>query len=265
MVKKNTIYIIAGIILLLIAYNGALSREAAPQFDGTISDFSLSLTSKDSVAKVGDLYHVKVLVKNDDTQQAGRMYVQCSILNGEDYPWLSGVASRGSFNVVNNCHEPEPFTQTAQISLSAGVGGNFQFAFKVPDSVDKTNYVYCSAYEQCSSDTIEDGYESDSFKQAITITKSTSSTTGTSGSTINDKGDMCSDSNKCDGWLWGTKCVNGHCVDKEDMPDNSDFKFPTTGDIKEWIGKYKIALIITGIILLIIGVFVVFREPKVEF
>tara|TARA_Y100000310_G_scaffold344064_1_gene454898 strand:- start:506 stop:1369 length:864 start_codon:yes stop_codon:yes gene_type:complete len=282
MVKKiknftGALALVVGALLLLSMYNLDFKREAKPTFDGTVSNYDLELVDAPSSGKVGDLYTVKVKVTNMQ-DKAGRMYVQCSILDAD----VSTFARKSGINYLNEsdqCAPDEPFAQTGQISLIANAIGEYQFSMKVPKK-GKDDVVFCAAYEVCSKenhplDTKGNGIESDRIVQSLTISepnkKTTTTETGETKKVTTDKlaaettGTSCKSTKECSYILGNERCLNGYCVDKEDTPtkDGKKLDFPDFDDesIKGFASKNKIALIIVGLLLFIVGISVIFKTP----
>ena len=284
MVKKiknftGALALVVGALLLLSMYNVDFKREAKPSFDGTISNYGLEIRDAPSSAKVGDLYTAKLRVTNKEAK-GGRMYVQCSILDRDKNTFL-GRAS--GFNEAQDCVKDEPFTQTGQISLIANAVGDFYFSMKVPKA-GKDDVLFCAAYEVCAaenhaSDKKGDGIESARVIQSLTISETSKTTTTTeTGETkkvTTDKlaaettGTSCKSTKDCSWILGNEKCTNGYCVDKEDAPtkDGKKLTFPSFDDksIKGFASKNKIALIAAGLLLFLVGLFTIFKEPKSRF
>lgn len=239
-----------GIFLFLLLVGSG--RTARPIYDGVQNQFQLSLVTHSPRAEVGDNYQISVNVEN--TAAAGRMFVQCSILDEESQPWLESVPRAGIATALeerDNCVPGEPFTQTAVVDLAVGESLQVDFAVTVPDTADKTNVIFCEAYEQCSSDAAgvpQDPLSSSAIKQDISVVTADDDLTNDNVARV-----PCVYNTDCSSTLLHpVDCFEGFCVDKEDIETPSKV---TDIAFREWIAQHKILLTIIAIVLVVIGVF----------
>lgn len=267
--QKGWIALIAGAIILMFVWNSSADgRSARPIFDDDINMFDLSINSIDSKAEVGDIFSIDIKIRNPEDEK-GMMWVQCSILDEAEHSWLEDVQLQSVSFIPgsDNCVANEPFTQTARVALDGRVSQNAKFTVSVPNKVGKENiYVYCAAFEQCYvEEPLQDPYISSSIKRSVDIVQDDADD---SNNNYASSGETCDTKTDCPGWLISdVDCVNGYCVDVEDMPDEPDglnIEWPslTDSDIKRWAQDYEVMLWLGGMILLIIGATIVYRKPK---
>lgn len=268
---KNTNGIIAlliGIFLLLsifIISDGNLAREALPGFDGDRDTFQIQLTAQDDRANIGNLFWMDIRVSNPEPE-AGEMFVQCSILDQVEHPFLSTISLAQSVRLLSdNCLTAEPFTQTAKVSLPALTHEDIRFTIQVPNIAENGSnpHIFCEAFETCW---IEGGdiMSSDSFKKPLSLTLVTTPAPNVTDPAVDDgddddEGDQCIVDSDCNQWFKFSQqeCITGNCVDFED----AESIIQDTA-IKAWAKEHKIFLLFMGFALIIFGTFTVFQEPK---
>jgi len=231
-------------------------RSDKPVFDGVVDNFQLTLKDKASRAEVGDLFWVDVDVTNPDNYAAG-MFVQCSILNRDEHDWIVGLESVTKLTTDENCVENEPFTQTARVELSALGWEEIQFAFIVPDSVDGDNVLFCEAYEQCYGENIISFVSSDIINSVIILPNDNDPRNNN----FYTGGQECVVDDDCSTWFINLQeCAEGYCIDKYDLK-GSDFSL-SDSSIGAWFEDNQILAIGGGVLIIIIGIMFIFKEPK---
>jgi hypothetical protein len=263
--------LIVGILIISFATGVGSGRQSQPEFDGDKDAFSIQILDKDDKAEEGDIYSVILRVKNTESDP-GSMYVQCSILDEDEHTWLEDVLLQATvwMTTEENCVADEPFTQTAYVSIDGDATENLGFTIQVPELSNKeTAVVYCSAFEQCYQESpYKDPYASSSIKSRITVVEDDEDDSNNNYVT---EGESCESKTDCSGWLLGdVECVNGKCVDVEDVPDEPfdlDIEWPDLTDtkIKEWASGHEILIWGSGFLMLIIGAMIVFRTPKRQY
>lgn len=272
--KKGLLPLILGIFLIFSLYNisDGGGRAGNLLLDENMDDFSLIIEDHQINAEVGQRYWISLYVNNDDDDNPGAMWVQCSILNKQDHIFLIGLQSVTVLSTKQNCVENEPFTQTARVELDAMQHITITYSMLVPDTTDKQNQIYCEAFEQCEKDA--DGNEQDSFTssyvtQDIVVVKDDG--VDDNGDGQNPNKDACEPGIFSCGLFSGSACYKGFCIDKENIPDNVDknlLDFPDTSDtaIGGWMSEHKIILILVAFVLVFIGMIVTFKdEPRLRF
>jgi len=259
-----------GLFLILALQSLKTGREATPDFDGTINHYELTIAGQSSKAIENDLYSINLKVTNED-DILGRMLVQCSIFDrdwaGSEWNWLRTLDRQAQPDVVDNCKTGEKYTQTAAVELSAQQSKTIDFVVQVPETADGDNVIYCSAYERCSTSDYPDGMESDHVIKEISVILESENTRATN---LETGGQECSNSLDCPGLLLGKlQCVNGFCVDAEDVSESAseDYELPklTNTVVGDWMGKHSYILFIVGLILVVIGAAIAFSEKKQKF
>lgn len=125
----------------------------------------------------GDEVTITLRINNEgpgNSQGASGMYVQCSILNEEGYPFLDDVPLQSIVyvgEVIENCESTDPATSIKRVVFDTqSTFADIQYKLPVPAWGDKTNYVYCAAFEQCHDEgTGQDSYTSSQIKRPIVI------------------------------------------------------------------------------------------------
>ncbi len=266
--KKGILPIIIGLFLILSLNNIDGGRELKPEFDGSPDDFDLEIKGYSPKGEVGDLYWVSLYIKNNDDHNSGKMFVQCSILDRDKEDWLVGLQSATILSVEDNCVDNEPFTQTAIIELDGMQHQTTTFSFKVPNTPNGRNVIWCEAFEQCYSEGVNT-YSSSYDVQEIVVLPNDNDITNDNTQKPSIQKDSCDSSWDC-GLFSGTGCYQGYCIDKDNIPEDTDkssIDWPDLSDnvLKDWMGNNKIILSILGVLLLIIGATITFKEEKQRF
>lgn len=268
--KDKTLYVGALVlgIFLLITYMNIQSQVPEIVFDGQQNEFKIELLKWDNQVEVGDTSSMELKVTNEG-ELAGSMYVQCSILNKEDHSFLNLVQSVTYIPQESNCVAGEPYTQTGIVTLEPNDHEIVTFTMVVPDSVGKTNTVFCQAYEQCYEDD-QNTLESGAVIKEIEIILNDGIE---SNNNYMRSAEVCELTSDCFDNFFGfkVKCLNGLCVDVEDAaevetqsPESTEtFKVDLTDTaLSTWAKEHKILLSMMSIILIVIGMIGTFIEPK---
>lgn len=258
------LFALIGAFILITIYNGNfdINREANPGYDSQQDEFSLDLLAHSTRAEEGDLYQIDLEVTNEGSD-AGKMFVQCSILDRDasNMDWIPETQSITKLATEDNCVADEPFTQTLMIELEGLETDIAKFVITVPKTSGGDNIIWCEAFEQCYS-VEENSMQSDYLIKEIEIFKKDEVQDNNN---INDEGEDCIGDDDCASWFTNSQeCVNGYCIDKADA-EELNFDFPDLSDdsIKEYVSGHKVAFIIAGIILFLVGMMIVYSEPKV--
>jgi len=257
---------ILGIFILFSLFN-FFANEGTLSYDGELNDFKLIIKEHSQKAEVGDLYSVDLKVINQG--ENGTMYVQCSILDKNDHPWLSSKSGIGYLTENENCVANEPFTQTAIIQLDKEEVGMARFSFTVPNNIGGDNIIFCEAFEQCSNNN-QASFASSSVTEEISIIEDDGNIQNNN---FMRQAGICEQTSDCSGWLIGqSSCVNGMCVDKEDAAISTVDESNKEGagvsisvsdeTIKTWASTHKVLSFGIGFILLIIGAIFAYSSPK---
>lgn len=248
----------AGVIILIYILMVTMPKI---KFDGKVNQFEISLASTSDKAEVGDIFKMDLDITNSGKED-GSMYVQCSILNEDDYNFfLSDVGRASSLKPLpemSNCVKSESFTQTAQVTLAAGESLRVPFVVKVPAISTGNNVIFCDAFEQCYKSGTN-VYSSESFKRSIKIVPNDNIV---SNDNFNRAGLACNSTLECPGWanVFALQvCHEGTCMDRalaNGPASNTTVSFDDTS-IKNWSNDHEVILWAMGIILIVIaGIFV---------
>lgn len=252
----GTLLIALGVLAILFLIDLdqiSAPREAIPSFDGFISDFEVEIEDAAPRAEEGDTYWVDLRVTNNENRDA-QMWVQCSILDRAVEDWIGRATfSRTSFTIEDNCVGNEPHTQTALVSLDEEEDELIRFSFLVPEA-GSDDVIYCGAFERCYAEN-RDSLTSSEAVRSITIEEEDDDDTNTV------EGDACIRERDCPGWIFGeVACVNGMCVDEENTP--IDWEVPTDEAVKDYASEHKAAIFFIAFLIVIIGWWIAFQEPK---
>jgi hypothetical protein len=254
--KKNIelLPVAVGLFLLILVF-GSSGRFDRPIYDGTKSQFTMTINDYSDRAEVGTIFHVSTTIKNQDSK-SGSMFAQCSILNQNKakYDFLKSVSeSTIPLPEEDNCVQGEPFTQTVKVSLASKASEDYRFSFRVPDEVGGDNYLYCSIYERCGSE--GDPYFSYNKKISIEVLPADDDDSNDNDASVSTSENyQCTLDRDCPGYIFGkVDCYKGFCVDEEDLPKEPAKNIISDIALKEWIRSHSIFITFIAIVLVIVG------------
>lgn len=234
---------VLGLFLIVVAlffglsYFNITASRAQPVFDGDATqDFRLTLIDAPSTVTEGDVMRVSVEVLN--LGETGGMYLECGLYD-RGSPIGSWVP-RAAVEIlpeVQNCQMNEPFVQTARVTLPKNRKVVAHLQLNVPEISGRDTALFCGTYERCWAPGVNT-YQTDFFVKDVTVLKK----------------EIVEEEN-------GEVDENG--VDNDEIIEVSE----TVGfneKLKDWMQENSMLFFLIVLILLIIGAYFVYKEPKIE-